>query len=170
MISSSGPKILNSSFGKAAEQGRDRFEFDERTGEIVSRAGRRRLEPRASAVLKALIDAKGVVISRGELLDRCWPSHSGSDEALTQAVAQVRRALAELAYPDAIQTLAKRGYRLTVLPHGATAAVSLPSRTHVMKWLLVAVAAAILLLLAVGPHSLRHGVRHLLGFGPEQHS
>jgi DNA-binding winged helix-turn-helix (wHTH) protein len=72
-----------------------------------------RLEPRAADVLSLLAGAGGRVLSRSELLDACWPNGSGSDEALTQVVAQIRRALGDDSRsPTYLQTVPKGGYRI----------------------------------------------------------
>lgn len=71
-----------------------------------------RLEPRAAAILGQLVEAKGAVVGRQSLLDACWPDHAGSDEGLSQAVAQLRRAFGEHARaPLLIGTIPKTGYR-----------------------------------------------------------
>jgi hypothetical protein len=60
-----------------------------------------------------LAGAGGRVLTRSELLDACWPIGSGSDEALTQAVAQIRRALGDNSRsPIYLQTVPKGGYRI----------------------------------------------------------
>src|SRR5437763_13474123 len=87
--------------------------FDSATGELIGQRKVRRLEPRAASVLTALSVADGSIVSRQELLDRCWGDGMGSDEALTQAISQIRRAFEELGEaPTMLETLAKRGYRL----------------------------------------------------------
>lgn len=74
--------------------------------------GARRLEPRATAVLAALMEAGGSVVGREALLDACWPEGEGSDEALTQAVAQIRRALGDdPRRPRFVGTVHRAGYR-----------------------------------------------------------
>ena len=55
----------------------------------------RRLSPRAMSVLMVLVGADGAVVSRTHLLDAVWPEVSVGDESLTQAVAELRRALSQ---------------------------------------------------------------------------
>src|SRR5947209_9404875 len=87
--------------------------FDVPSGELRRHSRSRRLEPKAAAVLALLCAAGGAVVSRQELLDSCWGNGAGSDEALTQTVAQIRRAFDELGESTAlIETLSKRGYRV----------------------------------------------------------
>lgn len=72
-----------------------------------------RLEPRAMDVLVVLADRAGDVVSREELLATAWPGMVVGDEALSQVVAKLRRALRDdPRAPAYIETIAKRGYRL----------------------------------------------------------
>lgn len=110
------------------------------------RAGRRlsRIEPRAAAVLSVLIAGAGRVVTRQALLETCWPSSAGSDEALTQAVAQLRRALAvRPGAPACIATVPKSGYRWTAQ---APSSLSSTSTNRTRAWPLAAGLAATTLL------------------------
>jgi DNA-binding winged helix-turn-helix (wHTH) protein len=72
-----------------------------------------RLEPKAFAVLDALIGADGAPVSRAALLDICWPPGEGSDQALTQVIGQLRRALGEDGrLQRMLRTIPKKGYVL----------------------------------------------------------
>lgn len=72
-----------------------------------------RLEPKSIEVLLALAARPGVVLTRDELLAAAWPGVIVGDDALTQAVIKLRRALGDTARePRYIETIAKRGYRL----------------------------------------------------------
>jgi DNA-binding winged helix-turn-helix (wHTH) protein len=84
----------------------------------------RRIEPRVMQVLVALAQADAAVVSRDELMARCWTGSVVGEDAVTRAVGQVRR-LTELA-PGAfsIETIPKIGYRLiraAAAPAGAHA-------------------------------------------------
>lgn len=68
------------------------------------------LSPTGTAVLGALFDARGAVISRRKLRDSL-PRSSQSTHAVEMAVARLRDALG---FPDLITTVVKRGYRLTM--------------------------------------------------------
>ena len=74
----------------------------------------RDVEPRVMAVLAALAQTPGEVVTRAELFEAVWPDTVVGDEALTRAVSELRKALADGA-PDAIETIRGTGYRL-VLP------------------------------------------------------
>jgi DNA-binding winged helix-turn-helix (wHTH) protein/TolB-like protein len=99
-----------------------------------------KLEPKAMAVLVYLAERPGQVVSRDELLSAVWSGLVVSDDALTQVVIKLRKALGE-AY---IQTIPKGGYRL-VARVGAPA----PKKRR-LPWQLGAAAIAALLFLAVG--------------------
>ena len=64
-----------------------------------------------------LARAPGELVTRETLLATVWGSGHGSSEALSHAVGEIRRALDDRADdPIFIQTLPRRGYRLTVEP------------------------------------------------------
>lgn len=86
--------------------------FD-RQARSLSAAGRViRLEPKQSELLGYLVERRGEAAARRDLIDTIW-GFNGSDEALTQAIARLRRSLKELGgHPDAIETLPRTGYRV----------------------------------------------------------
>jgi TolB-like protein/DNA-binding winged helix-turn-helix (wHTH) protein/Tfp pilus assembly protein PilF len=72
-----------------------------------------RLEPKAMEVLVFLASRPGQVVSREELLSAVWPGVVVADEALSQVVTKLRKALGDDARaPTYIETISKRGYRL----------------------------------------------------------
>ncbi len=72
-----------------------------------------RLEPKAIEVLVHLAGKAGAVVGREELLSAVWPGVVVGDDALTQAIAKLRKALGDEAHqPRYIETISKRGYRL----------------------------------------------------------
>jgi TolB-like protein/DNA-binding winged helix-turn-helix (wHTH) protein/Flp pilus assembly protein TadD len=72
-----------------------------------------RLEPKAMELLVVLASRPGQVVSREELLSAVWPGVVVGDEALSQAVTKLRKALGDDARaPTYIETISKRGYRL----------------------------------------------------------
>ena len=86
-----------------------------RGGEVV------RIEPKAMEVLLALAQRAGQAVSREELLAAVWPGVVVGDEALTQSIIKLRRALGDNPRsPSYIETISKRGYRL-IAPVGAAA-------------------------------------------------
>ncbi|MCL4800966.1 MAG: winged helix-turn-helix domain-containing protein [Burkholderiales bacterium] len=72
-----------------------------------------RLEPKAMELLAYLAERPGEVVTRDALLAAVWPGVVVGDDALTQAVIKLRRALGDTAdEPAFIETIPKRGYRL----------------------------------------------------------
>lgn len=119
--------------------------------EVVRPDGAARLEPRAAAVLAALVEAGGQVVPREVLLDGCWPGGEGSDEALTQAVAQIRRALGDdPRRPRFVGTVHRTGYRwLAREPAPPQAAAATPPVRRAPAWRWAAALSAVALLGAV---------------------
>jgi adenylate cyclase len=100
---------------------------DSARNEVV-RGGRAvRLEPKAVEVLVHLATNPGEVVSREKLLAAVWPGVVVGDDALTQAIIKLRRALGDEAHkPTYIETISKRGYRLVAPVAGAEAAPAAP--------------------------------------------
>jgi uroporphyrinogen-III synthase len=67
------------------------------------------LSERQSAVLTALISARGKVLSRDDLLREAWEA-SADAHAVEMTVARLRSALGPARH--VVQTVVKRGYRL----------------------------------------------------------
>ena len=71
------------------------------------------LEPRAMELLVYLAEHTEEVISKEQLIQDVWEGAFVTDEVLTYAVHQIRKALGDDAKePRFIQTIPKRGYRL----------------------------------------------------------
>lgn len=68
------------------------------------------LSDRQSAVLTALIDAGGRVLSRDDLLRQAWDSSLADAHAVEMTIARLRTALGPARH--VVQTVVKRGYRL----------------------------------------------------------
>ncbi|WP_140719592.1 winged helix-turn-helix domain-containing protein [Pseudomonas sp. Hp2] len=83
--------------------------------EVHSPAARRaaRLTPKALAVLQVLAGHAGQVVSREQLLAEVWPDTLPTNDVVTQAVTQLRKALVQgEGREGGIETIAKTGYRL----------------------------------------------------------
>jgi Tol biopolymer transport system component/DNA-binding winged helix-turn-helix (wHTH) protein len=73
----------------------------------------RRVTPKAIGVLAALIEQGGRVVSREALLAQVWAGTLPTDDVVTQAITQLRKAFDdERGNPHYIETIAKFGYRL----------------------------------------------------------
>ena len=81
-------------------------------------------------VLMALAARAGQVVSREELLAAVWPGVVVGDEALTQSIIKLRRALGDNPRaPSYIETISKRGYRLIApVGQGGDAPAVTPAR------------------------------------------
>ena len=111
-----------------------------------------RLEPKVAEVLVQLAAQPGRVVSREELLSTVWPGVVVGDDALTQAVIKLRKALGDDAHrPKYIETISKRGYRLIapVSNAAAPAPTAEPTRPASRRRPYL-IAALVLLLLAIG--------------------
>lgn len=72
-----------------------------------------KLELKVIEVLIHLARRAGQVVGREELLSAVWPGVVVGDDALTQAIIKLRKALGDDAHrPRFIETISKRGYRL----------------------------------------------------------
>src|SRR5690349_11428178 len=72
-----------------------------------------RLQRRVMQVLVALAQARGSVVSQGDLVVRCWRGLSVSDDAIYRCISKLRKLAAD--YPDApyaIEAIPGVGYRL----------------------------------------------------------
>lgn len=64
-------------------------------------------------IFMTLLQHQGQIVSRDELMTRLWDnSEYISDNALTVNISRLRTKLAQLGYPDAIETRKKQGYVL----------------------------------------------------------
>lgn len=80
---------------------------------VSRRASSVQLEIRMMQVLVYLAERAGAVVTRRELFDAVWDTEYVSDNALTHAVAEIRKALGDSARrPSYIETVQRRGYRL----------------------------------------------------------
>jgi len=138
------------------------------TREVLRGSERELLEPRVMQVLVALFQAGGRVVSRDELIARCWEGRIVGEDAINRAIGRLRR-LSEVDHGASfgIETIPRVGYRL--IPAGAAAgAVSVsapePSRAPVAQGFLarhrLAVAAAFAIIAAAAAAWLLWPVRH----------
>jgi TolB-like protein len=100
--------------GTATESSVHRFgsyALDLRTGKVAGPAGDLLLRPKAHALLTYLAKNPGRVVPKSELLEAVWPNVYVQEDSLTQAIAEVRRALADDA--TLLRNVPRRGYMLT---------------------------------------------------------
>ena len=108
-----------------------------------------KLEPKAMAVLVYLAERPGEVASREALLAAVWPGVVVSDDALTQVVIKLRKALGDTAEkPAYIQTISKKGYRLVASVGSSATVAGPPARSRWPRWVPAAAAAGVLVVAA----------------------
>jgi DNA-binding winged helix-turn-helix (wHTH) protein/TolB-like protein len=91
------------------------FEVRPATREIIAGAAREVLEPRVMQVLVALAGRRGEVVSREELIGRCWSGRAVGDDAINRCTGAVRK-LASAYGGFSLETIARVGYRLAETP------------------------------------------------------
>lgn len=101
----------------------------------ISREGSRiRLEPKVMDVLQCLSMRPGELVSKRELTDCVWQVEFISDNRLTRAIADLRRALGDdAATPRYVETIPTRGYRLVAEVTGGPVATNALEETSRFK-------------------------------------
>lgn len=91
------------------------------------------VEPKVMALLAYLAGQAGRVVGREELLSAVWPGVIVGDEALSQAIIKLRKALRDDAQaPRYVETISKRGYRL-IAAVGPPVATAIPRGPRALK-------------------------------------
>jgi DNA-binding winged helix-turn-helix (wHTH) protein len=103
----------------------DAFEIDPRTWSLTRQGQAVDLSPRLVEILGYLAARSPAIVTKDELLERFWPGVNISDNTLTRAIADIRKALGDSAdNPKYLQTAARRGYRFVGAPQGQPPALS----------------------------------------------
>lgn len=98
------------------------FTLDGRSGELRNGPARLKVPDQSIAVLQALLEHPGRLVTREELRDRIWPPDTFVDfeAGLNAAVRRLREALNDSAdAPRYVETLPRRGYRFIAPVEGA---------------------------------------------------
>jgi eukaryotic-like serine/threonine-protein kinase len=93
------------------------FAFDPKSGDLRTEGRTLRLADQPLALLTALVERAGEMVSREELRGRLWPDGTFVDfeHGLNSAVSRLREALSDSANaPRFVETIPRRGYRLLV--------------------------------------------------------
>jgi DNA-binding winged helix-turn-helix (wHTH) protein/TolB-like protein len=85
--------------------------------------GSETLEPRVMQVLVALAQKRGEVVSRDELIQRCWDGRAVGEDALTRCISRLRK-LGETGQAFSIETIPRVGYRLMAAAGAPAAAMA----------------------------------------------
>lgn len=81
------------------------------------------LTPKLLDLLFHFLDRPGVLITKEELLDGVWPGANVTENAMAQAISDLREALGDdAASPKYIKTIARRGYRFVADVEGSAPA------------------------------------------------
>lgn len=80
--------------------------------EVLTAARRQRIEPRVMQVLVALARAGDRVVSRDELIARCWDGRIVGEDAINRCIGRLRRLARTVDGGFCIDTVARVGYRL----------------------------------------------------------
>lgn len=84
-----------------------------------------RITVKAQQVLMVLVSHQDKVVSREALIEWVWPDTLPTDDVLTQAITQLRKAFCDdRETPRYLETIAKGGYRLLASTHWLTAATA----------------------------------------------
>jgi adenylate cyclase len=101
------------------------------------------LQPKLLETLLALMESNGGLVTKSELLDRVWPDAEVQEGSLTRNIYLLRQILGV----NAIETVAKAGYKFSMGPVSETAPVSDPSGIR---------SVAVLPFALFGPSALEH--------------
>src|SRR5512137_511571 len=85
------------------------FTLDLRRGALLRAGEEVRLRPKSFAVLQALIERHGELVTKDELLERVWGRTVVTDGAITQCLIDVRHAIGDESQ-EIIRTVPRRGY------------------------------------------------------------
>jgi DNA-binding winged helix-turn-helix (wHTH) protein/Flp pilus assembly protein TadD len=89
------------------------------------------LSPKIIDLLLYLAARQSALVGKDELFSALWPDVAVTDNALTQAVSELRQALGDdPSKPTYIQTVARRGYRFIAPVEPLVAAQPSPPQTH----------------------------------------
>lgn len=86
------------------------FQLSLSSGRLVREAEEIRLRPKAFQLLCHLVENRGRLVSKEELLETLWPGTFASDDSLVQALSDVRHALGSDSQ-GMVTTVPRRGYR-----------------------------------------------------------
>lgn len=146
-------------------------ELDPSSGNVVRGDHSIKLDPKSIDVLLFLVELKGQLVSRDQLMEAAWKGLFVSDSQLSKHIAEIRRALGDTEKPRRfVETLPKRGYRLicdTQIILYPTDVLGSPSLTNekanrTVQWKAILASAAAVLVLVVLIAYINEG------FGPGQ--
>ena len=88
------------------------------------------LSPRLVEILAFIVSRGGEIVTKEELLEKFWPEVNVTENTLTRAIADIRKAIGEdAASPRFLQTVSRRGYKF-----GGEAASITPATDPFQDW------------------------------------
>ena len=105
------------------------------------------IPPKVTEMLGVLCEQGNECVGKRALAERVWPDAAIDDSVLWQNVYLARKLLAPYLGPHAIETLARRGYRLTIPIEAEGPASSRPQRRA--PWQIVSITAALVCIAAI---------------------
>jgi DNA-binding winged helix-turn-helix (wHTH) protein len=88
------------------------FQIDPRTWLLTGDSGEVDLSPRLVEILAFIVSRGGEIVTKEELLEKFWPDVNVTENTLTRAIADIRKAIGEdAASPRFLQTVSRRGYK-----------------------------------------------------------
>lgn len=88
------------------------FQIDPRTWLLTEDGRAIDLSPRLVEILGHIVSREGQIVTKDELLERFWPSINVTENTLTRAIADIRKAIGDDAgAPRFLETASRRGYR-----------------------------------------------------------
>lgn len=119
--------------------------------ELIGSGAPLMVEPKVMQVLVALADAGGRVVSRDELIEKCWSGRVVGEDAINRVIGKLRRVAEASGGVFRVETVARSGHRLlcdTIAIEGATATAMPTAGTRSWRWIwwLAPTAAATLLI------------------------
>lgn len=93
-----------------------KYKVDTANREVLVGDKRIELPWRCFEALLVMIEADGEVVDRDALFRRLWPNVAVEENSLNQAISRLRKELGETGNEDIVETVPRRGYRLTLKP------------------------------------------------------
>jgi DNA-binding winged helix-turn-helix (wHTH) protein len=107
------------------------FQIDPRTWLLTREGAGVDLSPRLVEILGFIVSRGGEIVTKDELLEKFWPDVHITENTLTRAIADIRKAIGDDASePKYLQTAARRGYRFV----GSTGSTGLTDADPFQDW------------------------------------
>ncbi|HUQ88547.1 MAG TPA: winged helix-turn-helix domain-containing protein [Vicinamibacterales bacterium] len=111
------------------------FQIDPRTWLLTRDSQAVDLSPRLVEILGFIVSKAGQIVTKDELLEKFWPGVNVTENTLTRAIADIRKAISDdAAEPQYLQTASRRGYRFIAGATAATGATVATSGDPFQDW------------------------------------